>query len=86
MVAVRFIGIGSLKTPPRRPWLYRLVIGFTIQPLMESVPITAIVMSLNPVHCEVYSIQHYVINFVRELLQVGGFLPALQFPPPIKLK
>ena len=57
-----------------------------LQPPMESVPITTNVLSLNPAHGEVYSIQHYVINFVRELLQVGGFLMVLQFPPQIKLK
>jgi len=34
---------------------------------------------------EVYSIQHYVINFVNDLRQVGGFLRELRFPPPIKL-
>jgi len=33
---------------------------------------------------EVYSIQHYVIKFVSDLRQVGGFLSALQFPPPTK--
>jgi len=32
------------------------------------------------------SIQHYVIKFVSDLLQVGGFLRVLRFPPPIKLK
>ena len=31
----------------------------------------------------VYSIQHYVIKFVRDLRQVGGFLRLLRFPPPI---
>ena len=30
-------------------------------------------MSSNPVHGEVYSIQHYVIKFVSDLRQVGGF-------------
>ena len=34
---------------------------------------------------EVYSIQHYMIKFVSDLRQVGGFLRVLQFPPPIKL-
>jgi hypothetical protein len=29
--------------------------------------------------------QHYVIKFVSDLRQVGGFLWVLQFPPPIKL-
>ena len=33
-------------------------------------------------HGEVYSIQHYVIKFVSDLRQVGGFL---RLPPPIKL-
>ena len=29
--------------------------------------------------------QHYVIKFVSNLRQVGGFLHVLCFPPPIKL-
>ena len=36
--------------------------------------ITTIVVSSNPVHGEVYSIQHYVIKFFSDLWQVGGFL------------
>jgi hypothetical protein len=43
------------------------------------------VVSSNPVHGEVYSIQHYVIKFVRDLQQVDGFLRVLRFPPPINL-
>jgi hypothetical protein len=31
------------------------------------------------------SLQNYVIKFVSDLPQVGGFLRVLQFPPPIKL-
>jgi hypothetical protein len=31
----------------------------------------------------VYLIQHYVIKFVSDLLQVSGFLLVLWFPPPI---
>jgi hypothetical protein len=30
---------------------------------------------------EVYSIQHYVIKFVSDLWQIGGFLLVLLFPP-----
>jgi hypothetical protein len=30
-------------------------------------------------------VQHYVIEFVSDLCQVGGFLRVLRFPPPIKL-
>ena len=30
----------------------------------------------NPVHDEVYSLQHYVIKVVNDLLQVCGFSPV----------
>ena len=40
------------------------------------------VVSSNPAHVEVYSIQHYVIIFVTDLRKVCGF--HLHFPPPIK--
>ena len=33
---------------------------------MQSVPITTKVVSSNPVHGKVYSIQHYVIKFVSD--------------------
>jgi hypothetical protein len=52
---------------------------------MQSVPITTNVLSSNPAHDEEYSIKHYVIKFVSDLWQVGGFIRGLQFPPPIKL-
>jgi hypothetical protein len=32
-----------------------------------------------------YSIQDYVIQFVGDLWQVGGFLRVFRFPPLIKL-
>jgi hypothetical protein len=47
-----------------------------------------VVVSSNPAHGEVYSIQHCVIEFVSDLWQVGGFLrpvQVLRFPPPIKV-
>jgi hypothetical protein len=34
---------------------------------------------------EVCSIKHYVIKFVSDLRQVGGFLRVLRFHPPIQL-
>jgi hypothetical protein len=52
---------------------------------MQSVPIITNVVSSNHTHGEMYSIQHYVIKFVSDLRQVGGFLQVLRFPPPIKL-
>jgi hypothetical protein len=52
---------------------------------VQSVPITTKVVSSNPIHGEVYSIQHYVIKFVSDLRQVSCFLQIFRFPPPIKL-
>ena len=52
---------------------------------MQSVPITTNVVSLNSSHGEVYSIQPYVIKFVSDLQQVGGFLQVLRFLPSRKL-
>ena len=49
---------------------------------VQSMSITTKIVSSNPIHGEVYSIQHYMIKFVSDLRQVGGFL---QFPSPIKL-
>jgi len=48
-------------------------------------PLIFKVKSSNPVHGEVYSIQHYVKKFVSDLRQVGGFLQVLRYPPTIKL-
>jgi hypothetical protein len=46
---------------------------FFIKYISVSILLTKVVSS-NPVHGEVYSIQHYVIPFVSDLWQVGGFL------------
>jgi len=43
---------------------------------VQSVLITTKVVSSNPLHGEAYSIQHYVIKFVSELRQIGGFFPG----------
>ena len=47
-------------------------------------PTTKVVGS-NRGDSEVYSIQHYVMKFVSDLGQIGGFLWVLRFPPPMKL-
>ena len=60
-----------------------MVVGFTTT-CAFSQPITSKVVSSNPIHGDVYSIQHYVIKFVSDLRQVDSFLWVLQFPP-IKL-
>ena len=41
---------------------------------------TTKVVSSNPAHGEVYSIQHYEIKFVNDLRLIGGFLRVLRFP------
>ena len=51
---------------------------------VPSLPI-CVSVSKNPAHGEVYSIQHYVIKFVSDMRQVGGFLWVLLFPPTIIL-
>jgi hypothetical protein len=52
---------------------------------VQSVPIATNVVGSNPVHGDVYSIQHYAIKFLSDLRQVGSFLWVVRFPPPIKL-
>jgi hypothetical protein len=53
-----------------------MVFGFATT-YMQSVSITTNVVSSNPVHGEVYSIQYYVIKFVSDWRQVGGFSPGI---------
>jgi len=45
-----------------------------LQRALQSVTITTNVMSLNPIHGEVYLMQIVVIKFVIDLLQVSDFL------------
>jgi hypothetical protein len=45
--------------------------------------ITTDIVSSMFMHGAVYSIQHYVIKFVSDLQQVGGYLRILRFTPPI---
>jgi hypothetical protein len=52
---------------------------------VQSVHIATKVVSSNPIHGQAYSIAHYVIKFVSDLRQVGGFLRVLLYPPPTKL-
>jgi len=70
-----------LKTYRGRRGRDRTVVGFITTYAFS----TTNVVTSNPAHGVVYSIQHYVIKLVSDLRQVGGFLRVLQFPPPIKL-
>ena len=59
----------------------QMVVGFTT---------TYIISAYHQWCCEFESrsgrgVQHYVIKFVSDLRQVGGFLRVHRFPPPIKL-
>ena len=56
--------------------------GLDLQLPVHSVPIITKIMSSNPAHGEIYSIPHYVIQFISDLQQSVRVLP---FPPPIKL-
>jgi hypothetical protein len=56
----------------RGSWIYNYLFNQCLSPLMLQVRISIIV-------------QHYMIKFVSDLPQVGGFLRVLRFPPPIKL-
>jgi hypothetical protein len=53
--------------------------------VVQSVPITIKVVSSNPAHGEMHSIQHYVIKFVSDLRQVSVLFWVLRFPSTIKL-
>ena len=50
---------------------------------MQSMPITTY-CEFEPLSGKVHLIQNYVINFVSDLWQVGGFLWILRFPQQIK--
>ena len=63
----------------------RMVVEFTTTYAITISAYQPKVVISNPAHDKVYSIQHYVIKFVSDVLQVGGFLRVLRFPPPIKL-
>jgi hypothetical protein len=43
-----------------------IVLQLDLQPPVQSVPIITNVVSSNPIHGEVYVIQHYVIKFVSD--------------------
>jgi len=45
---------------------------------VQSVSITTNVVISSPTQGEVYLKQHYVIKFVSDLLQVGGFSPLIK--------
>ena len=65
-----------------KSWSWSYVVGFTTTCVVSAYHHYS---CSNPDHGEAYSIQHYVIKFVSDLRQVGGFLRENRFPPPMKL-
>jgi hypothetical protein len=69
-----------------------MAIGYSAQVPIQSVSITTYVnvVSSNPAHGEMYSIQHYVIKFVGDLWQVCGLSMYVALnttnPPPLELR
>ena len=57
----------------------------TLTTTYATVPITTLVVSLNPAHGEMHLIQYFMIKFASDLRQVDDFLLVPRFPPPIKL-
>jgi hypothetical protein len=60
---------------------FRIIYGdrMVVELSMQLALITTNVESSDRAHGEVYSIQHYVIKFVSDLRQFGGFLCVLRF-------
>ena len=56
-----------------------------LQLLVQLVSITTTVVSSDPIHGKVYSIKHYVINYVNDLRHVDGCFRFHRFLTPIKL-
>jgi hypothetical protein len=54
-------------------WAVVVIWYLNLQLSVQSEPITTKIVSSNALHGEVYSIQHYLIKFVSDLRQVGGF-------------
>jgi hypothetical protein len=50
-----------------------------------SIEITSAFLPKRDNSCKNMTLYHYVLKFVSDLRQVGGFLWTLRFPPPIKL-
>ena len=56
----------------------RMVVGFTSTYTSVSITTSVVISNPSQARCTQY-------NIVSDLQQVGGFLRALRFPPPIKL-
>jgi hypothetical protein len=68
-------------------WLYLLLFSGGCRGRVRMVVGFTTTYAINAYHHEWSGrgVQHYVIKFVSDLRQVGGFPRVLRFPPPIKL-
>ena len=64
--------INNIQQQPYRVQMDRRGRGRDL--LVQSMNITVKMVSSNPAHGEVYSMQHYEITFVSDLWKVSGFL------------
>jgi len=63
-----------------------IVWQLNLQLPVQSMPVTTKGESSNTVNRNLYSIQHYVIQYVSDLRSVGGFLQVTpRYYPPNKL-
>jgi hypothetical protein len=74
--------INSVKDDSTVIYLEAIVVVIVLQldlsPLVQSVPIITNVVNSNPIHGEVYVIQHYVIKFVSDRSMVfSGYFSLL---------
>jgi hypothetical protein len=74
-----------LDIPNRNMFVFVSYFVLLLKFVVVIIRIISSVVSSNPAHGEVYSIQHNVIQFVIALRNVGSFRWILQFPPSIKL-
>jgi len=65
----------KLNIPSRQRTVMAVIVWYlNLQIPMQSVPITTEVVSANPTHGKMYSIQHYVIKFVMLFSGYSSFL------------
>ena len=76
---INFLNLFVYQQGPSWPWSYGSWIYIYI---CNHLPITTDVVGLTPAQGE-DPVQHYVIQFVSDLRQVGGVLRVLLFPLPI---
>jgi hypothetical protein len=82
IIVLFFLIISNYLEVPSWSWLYgSWIYNYICNQCLSTIKL----VSSNPTQGVMYFVQHYVIKFVSELSQVGGFLRVLRFALPIKL-